>query len=124
MIENIGLTESIKQKINFKKEDLKEAVVSYSNIELKEFGIHIGKKIIEATNQLTKLKLEEKTEKDILIRQRKYIEKLEEALTRVKNKTYGICRVTGKLIAKERLFAVPHSTLSAEAQRMNYKKQP
>jgi RNA polymerase-binding transcription factor DksA len=95
----------------------------YSDKELKEFEIHIGKKIIEARNELTKLKLEVKTDKNILIRQRKYIEKLEEALTRVKNKTYGICSVTGKLIAKERLIAVPHTTLSMKAKIQQYNKK-
>lgn len=50
-------------------------------------------------------------------RQRKFIEKLENALLRIENKTYGICRVTGKLIPKERLRAVPHATLSIEAKK-------
>lgn len=49
-------------------------------------------------------------------RQLKYISHLENALVRIKNKTYGICRVTGKLISKERLRAVPHATLSIEAK--------
>ncbi len=51
-------------------------------------------------------------------RQRLYIDHLEKALVRIQNKTYGICRVTGKLIEKERLIAVPHATLSIEAKRM------
>lgn len=49
-------------------------------------------------------------------RQAKFISHLEAALVRVENKTYGICRVTGKLISKERLRAVPHATLSMEAK--------
>ncbi|MEP7167776.1 MAG: TraR/DksA C4-type zinc finger protein [Bacteroidota bacterium] len=49
-------------------------------------------------------------------RQRKFIEQLENALLRIENKTYGICRVTGKLIPKERLRAVPHTTQSMEAK--------
>jgi DnaK suppressor protein len=49
-------------------------------------------------------------------RQRKFIESLENALIRIENKTYGICRVTGKLIPKERLRLVPHATLSIEAK--------
>lgn len=49
-------------------------------------------------------------------RQKKFIDSLEAALVRIENKTYGICRETGKLIQKERLQAVPHATLSMEAK--------
>ena len=49
-------------------------------------------------------------------RQQKFIQHLESALVRIENKTYGICRETGKLIPKERLMAVPHATLSIEAK--------
>jgi len=49
-------------------------------------------------------------------RQLKFIQHLEAALVRIENKTYGICRETGKLISKERLRAVPHATLSIEAK--------
>ncbi len=52
-------------------------------------------------------------------RQLKYITNLENALVRIKNGTYGICSVTGKLISKERLIAVPHTTQSIEAKMMN-----
>ena len=53
-------------------------------------------------------------------RQEKFIKHLEDALLRIRNKTYGICRVTGRLISKERLRLVPHATLSIEAkQQMN-----
>jgi RNA polymerase-binding transcription factor DksA len=51
-------------------------------------------------------------------RQLKYITNLENALIRIKNSTYGICTVTGKLIPKERLIAVPHTTQSIEAKMM------
>ncbi|MGX9986323.1 TraR/DksA family transcriptional regulator [Chryseobacterium sp. POL2] len=51
-------------------------------------------------------------------RQEKFIRDLKNALIRIQNKTYGICRVTGKLISKERLKAVPHATLSIEAKNM------
>ena len=51
-------------------------------------------------------------------RQEKFIMSLESALIRIKNKTYGVCRVTGKLIKKERLLLVPHATLSIEAKNM------
>ncbi|MGL4596016.1 MAG: TraR/DksA family transcriptional regulator, partial [Bacteroidia bacterium] len=49
-------------------------------------------------------------------RQEKYIQNLKNALIRIQNKTYGICRVTGKLIPKERLRSVPHATLSIDAK--------
>ena len=49
-------------------------------------------------------------------RQQKFIVSLENALLRIKNKTYGVCRVTGKLIQKERLRLVPHATMSIEAK--------
>lgn len=49
-------------------------------------------------------------------RQERFITHLENALTRISNKTYGICRVSGKLIPKQRLKAVPHATLSIEAK--------
>ena len=49
-------------------------------------------------------------------RQQKFIQGLQAALMRIENKTYGICRVTGKLIPKERLRAVPHATLTIEAK--------
>ena len=49
-------------------------------------------------------------------RQQKFIQHLQAALVRIENKTYGICRETGKLISKERLRAVPHATLSMEAK--------
>lgn len=52
----------------------------------------------------------------LAMRQEKFIRHLEEALIRIKNKTYGVCRVTGKLIRKERLMLVPHATLSIEAK--------
>jgi RNA polymerase-binding transcription factor DksA len=51
-------------------------------------------------------------------RQEKFVRDLKNALIRIENKTYGICRVTGKLIGKDRLRAVPHATLSIEAKNM------
>ena len=53
----------------------------------------------------------------LAMRQEKFIKNLNNALIRIENKTYGICRVTGKLISKERLKLVPHATLSIEAKR-------
>ena len=54
----------------------------------------------------------------LALRQQKFIQHLEDALMRIENKTYGLCRVTGKLISKERLKIVPHATLSIEAKRL------
>lgn len=52
----------------------------------------------------------------LAVRQEKFINSLNNALIRIKNKTYGVCRETGKLISKERLRVVPHATLSIEAK--------
>ncbi len=56
-------------------------------------------------------------------RQYKFIQNLEAALVRIENKTYGICRMTGKLIPKERLRLVPHATLTVEAKEMMNKNK-
>ena len=56
-------------------------------------------------------------------RAQKFIQGLQAALVRIDNKTYGICRETGKLIPKERLRAVPHATLSIEAKHMRDKRR-
>ena len=70
----------------------------------------------EGANTLSK---EETTR--LAARQLKFIQNLRAALVRIENKTYGVCRVTGKLIPKERLRAVPHATLSIEAKEQNKK---
>ncbi len=57
----------------------------------------------------------------LAIRQEKFLRDLKNALNRIENKTYGICRVTGKLINPERLKLVPHATLSIEAKKMQKK---
>ena len=114
----------------------------YSDEELKEFEKLIIQKLEKAKEELHSLKasiireeedtgdnfssvktLEDGTdtaEKERLSqlagRQQKFITNLENALVRIKNGTYGICLNTGKLIAKERLMAVPHTTLSIEAK--------
>ncbi|MDI9255934.1 MULTISPECIES: TraR/DksA family transcriptional regulator [Flavobacterium] len=54
----------------------------------------------------------------LAIRQEKFIRDLKNALFRVENKTYGVCKVTGKLISKERLKIVPHATMSIEAKNL------
>ncbi len=56
-------------------------------------------------------------------RQDKFIQSLENALIRIENKTYGICRETGKLISKERLRIVPHATLSMDAKLLQNQKK-
>jgi DnaK suppressor protein len=60
--------------------------------------------------------LEKEQINQLAARQKKFIDQLEAALVRIENKTYGVCRETGKLIPKERLRAVPHTTLSMEAK--------
>jgi DnaK suppressor protein len=60
--------------------------------------------------------LEKEQINQLAARQKKFIEQLEAALVRIENKTYGVCRETGKLIPRERLRAVPHTTLSMEAK--------
>ena len=67
----------------------------------------------DGANQLSK---EEASQ--LAQRQYKFIQNLEAALVRIENKTYGVCRVTGKLIPKERLRLVPHATLTVEAKEM------
>jgi len=123
-----------------------EEKTRYSEEELKEFEVLINRKLDKAREEYKILKetlnrnndegtdatsggntkvLEdgaETAEKENLsqlaARQQKYISNLENALIRIKNGTYGICSVTGKLISKERLIAVPHTTQSIEAKLM------
>ncbi len=115
----------------------------YSEVELKEFKILIVKKLDEASRDYELLKntlshkddhgtddtsptfklledgsdvLSKEETAHLAARQEKYIQNLKNALMRIANKTYGICRVTGKLIPKERLRSVPHATLSIDAK--------
>lgn len=114
----------------------------YSDTELQEFRELITAKIIAARAELNELAdtlssvntngdeaaIAGKTLEDgsatqekeqinqLAARQKKFIEQLEAALMRIENKSYGICRTTGKLIPKERLRAVPHTTQSIEAK--------
>ncbi len=73
-------------------------------------------KILEEGSQV----LSKEENSQLAARQQKFIRDLENALIRIENKTYGLCRATGKLISKERLRSVPHATLSIEA-KMNRK---
>ncbi len=69
-------------------------------------------KILEEGSQV----LSKEENGQLAARQRKFIRDLENALIRIENKSYGVCRETGKLISKERLRSVPHATLSIEAK--------
>ena len=76
-------------------------------------------KILEEGSQV----LSKEENSQLAARQQKFIRDLENALIRIENKSYGICRATGKLISKERLRSVPHATLSIEAKlNQNTKK--
>ncbi|HCB63581.1 MAG: molecular chaperone DnaK [Bacteroidetes bacterium GWF2_43_63] len=77
-------------------------------------------KVLEEGSQV----LSKEENSHLAARQQKFIRDLEAALVRIQNKTYGVCRVTGKLIAKDRLKAVPHATLSIEAKNKMTKKEP
>jgi len=77
-------------------------------------------KVLEEGSQV----LSKEENSHLAARQQKFIRDLEAALVRIQNKTYGICRVTGKLISKDRLKAVPHATLSIEAKNKMTKKEP
>ena len=117
----------------------------YSDAELEEFRIIIQEKIDKAQKDLDLIRsaymndgnngtddtsptfkafeegsetMSKEANSALAIRQEKFIRDLKNALVRIQNKTYGICRVTGKLINKERLKLVPHATLSIEAKNM------
>ena len=121
-----------------------DTTAKYSDEDLQEFKEIIEKKIARAKEDLALLESAYKNNADngtddtspsfksfdegadtmakeanvqLAIRQEKFIRDLNNALLRIENKTYGVCRVTGKLIQKERLKLVPHATLSIEAKR-------
>jgi len=123
-------------------QDLK---VRYGDKDLEEFKTLITEKIEKANEHLALLKsaymndgnngtddtsptfkafeegsqtMSKEANTQLAIRQEKFIRDLKNALLRIENKTYGVCRVTGKLINKERLKLVPHATLSIEAKNM------
>ena len=92
---------------------------------LREVALHGGGNDIEDTSPSFKTieddgagQLSKEESSQLAQRQYKFIKNLEAALVRIENKTYGICRVTGKLIPKERLKLVPHATLTVEAKEM------
>ncbi len=105
----------IKEKLEMAKEDLDQLTRSLSNIDSNNTNDTASSfKLMEDGSETMS---KEETAK-LATRQEKFVESLENALLRIKNKTYGLCRVTGKLIQKERLKLVPHATLSIEAKRM------
>ena len=123
---------------------MSEVKLKYSKEDLQEFKEIIEKKVERAKEDLVLLKAAYKNDADngtndtspsfksfdegsevmnkeanmqLAIRQEKFLRDLNNALLRIENGTYGVCRVTGKLIQKERLKIVPHATLSIEAKR-------
>ncbi|NQX86285.1 MAG: TraR/DksA family transcriptional regulator [Flavobacteriaceae bacterium] len=117
----------------------------YSDKDLEEFRLLIQEKIEKAQHDLQLIKsaymndhnngtedtaptfkafdegsavMSKEYNSQLAIRQEKFIRDLKNALIRIENKTYGVCRVTGKLINKKRLELVPHATLSIEAKNM------
>jgi len=123
---------------------MSDVKLRYSDEDLQEFKGIINQKIARAASDLTSLEssyknnagngtddtspsfksfdegsevMAKESNVQLAIRQEKFIRDLKNALMRIENKTYGVCRVTRKLIQKERLMLVPHATLSIEAKR-------
>ena len=105
--------ELILQKLEQAKQDYEElrAAITHSSSNGVEDTSPTFKVLEEGASSLSK---EESGQ--LAQRQYKFIQNLEAALIRIENKSYGICRETGKLIPKERLMLVPHATLSVEAK--------
>ena len=105
--------EIILEKMRIAKEELGALTQSLSNPNVNGTDDTAGtyKTLEDGSATLEKEQINQ-----LAARQKKFIENLEAALVRIENKTYGICRETGKLIQKERLRAVPHTTLSMEAK--------
>ena len=103
----------ILEKLRVAKEELASLTQSLSNPNLNGTDDTAGTYKTLEDGSAT---LEKEQTNQLAARQKKFIENLEAALVRIENKTYGICRETGKLIPKERLRAVPHTTLSMEAK--------
>jgi RNA polymerase-binding transcription factor DksA len=119
--------------------------IRFSDAELAEFRELINSKLEKAKNDLDLIKsaylndsnngtddtsptfkafeegsetMSKEANSQLAIRQEKFIRDLKNALIRIENKTYGLCKVTGKLINKERLKIVPHATMSIEAKNL------
>ncbi len=122
-----------------------DEIARYSDADLAEFKELILKKINKAQADLDLIKsaymndlnngtddtsptfkafeegsetMSKEANSQLAIRQEKFIRDLKNALFRVENKTYGVCKVTGKLISKDRLLIVPHATMSIEAKNL------
>ncbi len=106
--------EIILEKIKSAEEDLKSFVTSYKNDS--NNGTDDTSPTFKAFEEGSET-MSKEANVQLAIRQEKFIRDLKNALLRIENKTYGICRETGKLIQKERLKLVPHATLSIEAKR-------
>jgi DnaK suppressor protein len=96
---------------------------------LRQIVMHNGSNDIEDTTPSFKTveddgayQLSKEEASQLAQRQYKFIQNLEAALIRIENKTYGVCRATGKLIPKERLRLVPHATLTVQAKEILAKK--
>jgi DnaK suppressor protein len=108
--------ELILQKLESAKAELKDLTESGNNVNGTDDTGSVYKTMEDGSSTLLK-----ESNSQMAGRQRKFIDNLEMALLRIENKTYGICKVTGKLIPKERLMAVPHTTQSMEAKLKQYK---
>jgi RNA polymerase-binding transcription factor DksA len=122
-----------------------EEQLRYSDADLADFKALIQAKLDKAKNDLELIKsaymndsnngtddtsptfkafeegsetMSKEANSQLAIRQEKFMRDLRNALVRIENKTYGLCKVTGKLISKERLKIVPHATMSIEAKNM------
>ena len=124
-------TEEVKEKVRYSDEELQEfkalineklAQARADYEELKAIVTHRQSNDTEDTSPTFKVleegasALSKEEAGQLALRQHKFIQSMEMALVRIENKTYGICRETGKLIPKERLRLVPHATLSVEAK--------
>ncbi len=148
-LKNFYIFASLKTLKLFVMSDSNKVVKRYSDEELNEFREIIEEKLVQARENLAMLLeafsndandlgdtsptfkvLEEgssvyskEENANMAARQQKFIKDLEAALIRIENKTYGVCRVTGELIPKERLRLVPHATLTVEAKNQQAKKK-
>jgi len=120
------------EKTRYSESELKEfelvilEKLEASKVELKKIIDSLSKKHDQGTDRTTGASsgfddsgdaLERERMNQLALRQNKFIDNLEKALVRIKNGTYGICKTTGKLISKERLKLVPHTTQSIEAKK-------
>ena len=119
--ELVEFKEIILGKLEKAKEDLELLTEAYSNnSEHDTNDTSPTFKVLEEGQQV----LSKEENSRMAARQQRFMTNLENALVRIQNKTYGICRETGKLISKERLRAVPHATLSIDAKMKMSKSTP